>query len=233
MHRLGFMPSDIPQLLELINECKNIKIKTIFSHLAVSDNKNEDEFTFMQIDRFNSMYAEITKQLKYQPQRHILNSAGIERFPEAHFEMVRLGIGLHGISGNDANLKPVSRLKAFISQIKQVEATETIGYNRRGKLEKNSIIAIIPIGYADGLDRKFGNHNGKVIINGQTADFIGDICMDMSMIDITGLKAEEGDEVILFGEENPIQTLSKQIGTIPYEILTSISARVKRVYINE
>jgi alanine racemase len=233
MHRLGFMPEDIPQLLNLFNELKNIRIKAVFSHLAVADNELEDDFTQMQIDQFEEMYAAISQKLGYLPMRHILNSAGIERFPKAHFEMVRLGIGLHGISINNADLKPVSRLKSRISQIKHLGASETIGYNRSGKLKSDSVIAIIPIGYADGLDRKLGNHNGYVIVNNQKADFIGDICMDMCMIDITGIKATEGDEIIIFGEENPITNLSKQIGTIPYEILTNITSRVKRVYLNE
>jgi alanine racemase len=227
------MPEDIPQLLNLFNELKNIRIKAVFSHLAVADNELEDDFTQMQIDQFEEMYAAISQKLGYLPMRHILNSAGIERFPKAHFEMVRLGIGLHGISINNADLKPVSRLKSRISQIKHLGASETIGYNRSGKLKSDSVIAIIPIGYADGLDRKLGNHNGYVIVNNQKADFIGDICMDMCMIDITGIKATEGDEIIIFGEENPITNLSKQIGTIPYEILTNITSRVKRVYLNE
>jgi alanine racemase len=233
MHRLGFLPEDITQLLTLIGELKNIKVKAVFSHLAVADDKLQDEFTWLQIKRFDDMYKTISQKLGYLPIHHILNSSGIERFPQAHYEMVRLGIGLHGISSIKADLKPVSRLKTRISQIKSIVQTETIGYNRRGILTKDSEIAIIPIGYADGLDRKLGNHNGYVVINRKKADFIGDICMDMCMIDVTGLNASEGDEVIIFGEENPITNLSKQIGTIPYEILTNISSRVKRVYLNE
>ena len=233
MHRLGLMPNEIPKLLDLLSECGNIRVKAIFSHLAVADNPIEDEFTMFQLRNFEAMYNQISIHLGYKPMRHILNSAGIERFPDAHFEMVRLGIGLHGISSNNADLKAVSRLKTRISQIKLIPREETVGYNRRGKLEKDSVIAIIPIGYADGLNRKFGNRNGYVVVNNQRADFVGDICMDMSMIDITGLQIEEGDEVIIFGDENPIQNLANQIGTIPYEILTNVSSRVKRVYINE
>jgi alanine racemase len=233
MHRLGFMPNEIPGLLKMLDECKNVKVMAIFSHLAVADNPDEDEFTRLQIKKFEEMYDTISGHLGYKPMRHILNSAGIERFPGAHFEMARLGIGLHGISCNNADLKPVSRLKTCVSQIKQILQSETVGYNRRGILERDSQIAVIPIGYADGLNRKLGNHNGYVIINNQKAEFVGDICMDLSMVDITGMQVNEGDEVIIFGQENPVQNLAKQIGTIPYEILTSISLRVKRIYINE
>jgi Alr-MurF fusion protein len=233
MHRLGLMPAELPPLLNMLEEYPNIRVKAIFSHLAVSDNPAEDNFTKLQLRNFNEMYDLISNHLGYKPMRHILNSAGIERFKEAHFEMVRLGIGLHGISSNNADLKAVSRLKTTIEQIKQIPGDETVGYNRHGKLDKDSVIAIIPIGYADGLNRKFGNRNGFVIVNNQRADFVGDICMDMSMIDVTGLHVKEGDEVIIFGEENPIQNLANQIETIPYEILTNVSSRVKRVYINE
>ncbi|MBA7581111.1 Alanine racemase 1 [subsurface metagenome] len=147
--------------------------------------------------------------------------------------MVRLGIGLHGISGIQKKLKTISTLKTQISQIKSVTRNDTIGYNRRGRVDRDSSIAIIPVGYADGLNRKLGNHNGQVVIKDQYVPFVGDICMDMCMIDVTGLKVREGDEVIVFGEKNPIHELAKKIDTIPYEVLTSISSRVNRIYINE
>jgi Alr-MurF fusion protein len=162
-----------------------------------------------------------------------MNSAGIERFPQAHFEMVRLGIGLHGISVSQKSLMPVSTLKTRITQIKYIPKEDTVGYNRRGVLTRDSLIGLIPIGYADGLDRKLGNRNGQVIVKGKKVPFIGDICMDISMIDVTDTGAAEGDEVIVFGEGNPIEQLAGQVGTIPYEILTNVSSRVKRIYINE
>ncbi len=233
MHRLGIMPDELPMLLNILDECPNIHVKAIFSHLAVSDNPLEDDFTRLQIRNFESMFSRISKHIGYSPIRHILNSAGIERFPEAHFEMVRLGIGLHGITSKNADLKVVSRLKTTIGQIKYIPANETVGYNRNGKLYRNSLIATIPIGYADGLNRKFGNRVGHVLVNNQMAEFVGDICMDMSMIDVTGLNVNTGDEVIIFGEGIPVQSLADKIGTIPYEILTNVSSRVKRVYINE
>jgi len=233
MHRLGFMPDEIQTLADELLQLKNIRVKAIFSHLAVSDNPDEDEFTLQQIKLFTEMYNFLVQKIGYKPIRHILNSAGIERFPQAHFDMVRLGIGLHGISAKNKQLKTVSTLKTCISQIKRISATETIGYNRRGVLVRDSEIAIIPIGYADGLDRKLGNGNGHVIIENRKVPFVGDICMDLSMIDVTDVHAKEGDEVIVFGEQNPIEELAQKVGTIPYEILTNVSSRVKRIYINE
>lgn len=233
MHRLGFMEADMESLAKALKTLKNIQVKAVFSHLAVSDNPKEDPFTRKQFALFRKMYDFLSGELGHRPIRHILNSAGIERFPEAHYEMVRLGIGLHGISSDGAQLKTVSTLKTRITQIKRIPSTETIGYNRHGILDRDSDIAIIPIGYADGLDRKLGNRNGQVIIGGRKVPFIGDICMDLSMIDITDVDAHVGDEVIIFGKEHPIQEPARQTGTIPYEILTNVSSRVKRKYINE
>lgn len=233
MHRLGFLESEIEQVLELIGKTNCIHIKAVFSHLAASDDPRHDEFTRSQIATFQRVYAKVTQKLSYQPKRHILNSAGIERFPEAHFELVRLGIGLHGLSAKSGELLTVSSLKTHISQIKQIPRGDTIGYNRRGKANDPMTIAIIPVGYADGLDRKFGNSNGNVIVHNQAVPFVGDICMDMSMVDVTNLECNEGDEVIVFGPENPITKLASQIGTIPYEILTNVSSRVKRVYFKD
>jgi Alr-MurF fusion protein len=232
MHRLGFLPDDIRRLTDTLLKLNNIRVKALFSHLAVSDNKEEDAFTNGQINLFEEQHKYISGKLGYQPWRHILNSAGIERFPEAHFEMVRLGIGLYGISSRSADLKPVSTLKTRICQIKKIPSSDTVGYNRRGILDRDSEIAIIPIGYADGLDRKLGNRKGQVVVKNKLVPFIGDICMDLSMIDVTGINAREGDEVIIFGEEHTIRQLASQVGTIPYEILTNVSSRVKRVYIN-
>jgi alanine racemase len=233
MHRLGFMESNIDEVLQILKSTPTIKVKAVFSHLAGSDDKNHDEFTRQQIACFQRVYGKISQILGIKPIRHILNSAGIERFPEAHFELVRLGIGLHGLSAKEKNLLPVSTLKTHISQIKNIPAGDTIGYNRRGKAGNDFRMAIIPIGYADGLNRKFGNGNGQVIINDREAPFIGDICMDMCMVDVSHIDCSEGDEVIVFGEHNPITRLAKQIGTIPYEILTNVSGRVKRVYFKD
>jgi len=233
MHRLGFLPEEIPLLLEKLKTYQNIRIKAVFSHLAASDSTNEDVFTLRQIDLFQKAIEKFHHFLGYKPISHILNSAGIERFPQAHFDMVRLGIGLHGISSIHKNLKPVSTLKSSIVQIKHLRKGETVGYNRREVLRKDSDIAIIPIGYADGLDRKSGNRNAEIFLNHQKAPYIGDICMDLCMVDITGMRVQEGDEVIIFGAEISIQELAEKIQTIPYEILTNVSSRVKRKYINE
>jgi Alr-MurF fusion protein len=233
MHRLGFLPEEMVDLTNELLKMKNVRVKAMFSHLAVSDNPAEDKFTLEQFRVFDEMYSYISSHLGYKPIRHILNSAGIERFPQAHLEMVRLGIGLHGISSIKKTLKPVSTLKTRICQIKKIPKTDTIGYNRRGVLTRDSLIGIIPVGYADGLDRKLGNRNGQVIVNNKKVPFIGDICMDISMIDLTDIKADEGDEVIIFGEKNPISILATQVGTIPYEILTNVSSRVNRIYVNE
>lgn len=234
MHRLGFTEDTIDELIHLLSSQKHLHIKSVMSHLAVSDNPNEDAFTHMQIERLTKAAEKLEKALGYVPMRQILNSAGIERFPKAHFDMVRLGIGLHGISSTGAALKATSRLRTVISQVKEIPLGETIGYNRHGVAGEKCKIAIIPIGYADGLNRRFGNGTGSVVIKGQGFPFVGDICMDMSMIDITGANdIHEGDEVVIFGPEKSIKKLAAEIGTIPYEILTSISQRVKRVYIHE
>lgn len=233
MHRLGFQNNEIEKLIPIIKKNNHIRIKWIFSHLAASDKQQHDDFTQSQISTFNKITKQLSDNLDYKPKKHILNSAGIERFPEAHFDMVRLGIGLYGISASNKLLSSVSNLKTHISQIKTIPKGETIGYNRSGKALQELTIAIIPIGYADGLNRKFGNGVGYVVIKNEKFPFIGDICMDMSMVDISEGTCNEGDEVIIFGDSNPIQTLAKQIDTIPYEILTNISSRVKRVYIKD
>jgi alanine racemase len=171
--------------------------------------------------------------LNYPIIRHVLNSSGIERFPQAHFEMVRLGLGLHGLGGSKgANLRNVSTLKSHITQIKWVKQNETIGYSRKGIVDRDSRVAIVPIGYADGLDRKLSNRVGRMYINGNYALIVGNISMDICMLDVTDIEANEGDEVIVFGNELSIMELADKVNTIPYEILTSISQRVKRVYIH-
>jgi len=236
MHRLGFEKADIPDLISLLKSHENIKIKSLFSHLAASEDPQHDDFTRLQIKRFREIGEMVREAFEYKILLHILNSAGIMRFPEAHFDMVRLGISLYGIASSVEDqkfLQNVSTLRSTISQIKHVPANETIGYKREGFAKSDMTIAIIPIGYADGLNRLLGNGNGKIFVNGQLASTIGNICMDMCMIDITGIDAEEGNEVIIFGNEYPITQLAEDMRTIPYEILTGLSQRVKRVYYQE
>jgi alanine racemase len=234
MHRLGFVESEIPALCnELVNN-KSVEVKSIFSHFAASDDVQQDNFTKEQISKFSEMSSKVIKALGKPIDRHISNSMGIERFGEAKFEMVRLGIGLYGVNDfNQSQLRNVSSLKTTILQIKDIKAGETVGYGRRGKVEKDKKIAIIPIGYADGYSRRLGVGNGRVWVNGHFAPVIGSICMDMTMIDITGISAKEGDEIEVFGDHVTIQELATKMDTIPYEVLTGISPRVKRVYIQE
>jgi len=232
MKRLGFVKEDIDKLIKTLEELKNLKVKSVFSHLAASDAHIHDGFTNQQISDFKEITKQVQNVLPYNFMRHIVNSSGTERFPDAHFEMVRLGIGLYGISPTYQNkLRHISTLKTKISQIKTIKANETVGYSRKGKTLQDTRIAILPVGYADGFNRKFSNGVGKVFINGKLAPIIGNICMDLSMVNLAGIKANEGDEVIIFGEQNPISKLAEQIGTIPYEILTSVAKRVKRVYL--
>ena len=231
MHRLGFMEYETEVLCNKLNGLKNIRVVTVFSHLAATDEPVHDEFTREQIARFERISKTLIKSLGYEPVRHILNSSGIERFPEAQFEMVRLGIGLYGASAaNQDKLQNVSSLKSTISQVKKVEADETVGYGRMGNAGREITIGVVPVGYADGLDRKLGNGKGKFLIGKKFVSIIGNICMDMSMVDVTGLDVNEGDEVIIFGDDYPISEVANNLNTIPYEILTSISGRVKRIY---
>lgn len=234
MNRLGFDREDIPRLAERLDNQTGIVVKSVFSHLVGSDNPSLDEFTYKQLEQFKEESLELETRLAYPVLRHLLNSAGIERFPQAQFDLVRLGIGLYGISALDQkNLKPVASLKTRILQIRQVKAGESVGYNRRGILRQDAVIACLPIGYADGLDRRLGNGVGKVLINGQLCPIVGNICMDICMVDMTGVEAREGDAAIVFGEGISIIDLANTLDTIPYEILTSISPRVKRIYFKE
>ncbi len=183
---------------------------------------------------FTRVSERIITALGYPVIRHILNSSGIERFPEAQFDMVRLGIGLYGVSSVDSSrLRNVSTLKSTVLQVKPVYPGDTVGYSRKGKVVRPSAIAIIPVGYADGLNRRLSNGVGSFLVNGTKVPVIGNICMDMTMLDITGVEVAEGDEVVLFGAGLPVSLLSEALGTIPYEILTGISERVKRVYLHE
>ena len=234
MNRLGFSANDIPLLVEKLENQQGVTVKSVFSHLAGSDSARFDDFTESQIKRFKEEASLLEKELEYPILKHILNSAGIERFPEAKLDMVRLGIGLYGISAVNKNvLKPVATLKTHILQIREVRQTETVGYNRNGVLKRDSRIACLPIGYADGLDRRLGNGHGYVLIEDKKCPLVGNICMDICMVDVTDTQAKEGDEAIVFGEKLTIGELAEQLQTIPYEILTSISPRVKRVYFKE
>jgi Alr-MurF fusion protein len=234
MKRLGFEESQLDELISLLNKHNNITVKSIFSHLAGADEERHNEFSREQAVKYEQMYNKLAAGISKQPLRHLLNSPGILRFPEYHFDMVRLGIGLYGLETNNSNeqlhLEPISVLKTVISQIRIVNKGETIGYGRKGIAEKKLKIATIAIGYADGFSRMFSNGKGAVWINGHRATVIGNVCMDMTMVDITGIEAKEGDDVEIFGRHLSIKELAKNIGTIPYEILTNVSQRVKRVY---
>lgn len=235
MHRLGFDEGDIPELLNRLRE-SNFEVASVFSHLAASDDPNHDGFTYQQIEAFERMCSELQDGLGYGFLKHILNTAGITRFPQAQYNMVRLGIGLYGISNlpeEQPLLEHVSTLKSIISQIKFISAGSTIGYNREFKAEKDMQIAIVPVGYADGLSRSLSNGKYSLLVHGKTAPITGNISMDMCMIDITGIPAREGDDVIIFSPVHPITAMAKAMQTIPYEVLTGISRRVKRVYFQE
>lgn len=234
MHRLGFLPEEIPQMVQLLRSQKALKARSVFSHLSASESWVFDEFTQTQMAIFNKGADEIEHALGFPVYRHILNSAGIERFADNQYNLVRLGIGLYGISPSGLEgLRNVCTLKTTILQIKDVPSNETVGYGRKEKLTRDARIATIRFGYADGLNRQFGNRVGKVLINGHLAPIVGNVCMDLCMVDVTDIPANEGDTAVLFGEDLSVITLAESIGTIPYEILTSISPRVKRVYIKE
>lgn len=234
MHRLGFSSEDIDALTERLRKHPTIKVQSIFSHLASSEYNGHDDFTQNQIDNFLAIYSQISKSIGYNPTRHILNSAGIERFPNAQFEMVRLGIGLYGVSSvEQGKLQNVSTLKTHVIQVKRLHTGETVGYNRKGEITKPSTIITIPIGYADGLNRKLSNGAGRFLLNGKLVPTIGNISMDTCLLDATDVEVKEGDEVIIFGANPSIFDLAKALETIPYEVLTSISRRVKRVYFQE
>ncbi|MBK9291412.1 MAG: bifunctional UDP-N-acetylmuramoyl-tripeptide:D-alanyl-D-alanine ligase/alanine racemase [Bacteroidetes bacterium] len=236
MHRLGFGPSDVHTLASRLAGHPNIVIASIFSHLAASDDATHDAFTLNQIEVFNAIHSQLSVLLPYSYDRHILNSAGISRFPQAHFEMVRLGIGVYGIPVSKTQpepLKNVVSLRSIISQLRHVPAGESVGYNRSSYTVQPSLIGVVPVGYADGLPRALSNGKGKLYVKGKPAPIIGDVCMDMCMIDLTGHDVKEGDEVIVFDASYPVSLLAADAGTIPYEILTRISRRVKRVYYQE
>ena len=236
MNRLGARYSELPDLCAQINAQPEVKIASVFSHMAVSDDDSEDEFTLQQIERFESGAERVQKIVGYDFDKHICNSAGILRFPQAHYDMVRLGVGVYGVDptpSGEHGLEPVGTLKTTITQIREFLDTETIGYGRSGAANRGEKIGIIPIGYADGLRRSLSNGNGEVWLNGQKAPIVGKVCMDMTMINLSGIDCDEGDEVEIFGANIPLDRLASKMDTIPYEVLTSISARVKRTYIRD
>jgi len=236
MHRLGLKEEDIPEALALLRSAPHVSVASVFSHLAASEDPQHDAFTQEQIDLFSKCCDQIKNGVDVPFIQHIVNSSGISRFPQAHFNMVRLGIGLYGIGSNDeetAQLQPTSSLSTKISQIKVVSPGTSIGYGRAFQSDTEKRIAILPIGYADGLSRILGNGGGKVLINGERAPFVGNICMDMCMVDVNEIECNEGDQALIFGNGLSISELAKDLGTIPYEVLTSISRRVKRVYVQE
>ena len=235
MHRLGFDPyNDMKPLVERLNRQSAVIPRSVFSHLVGSDSSRFDAFTRKQIETFEAASAELQAGFTHKILRHICNTAGIERYPGAQFDMVRLGIGLYGIDPyTNRVLHNVSTLKTTILQIHNVSADETIGYSRKGVLHRDSRIATVPIGYADGLNRHLGNGNAYCLVNGQKAPYIGNICMDVCMIDVTGIDCKEGDKVVVFGDDLPVTVLSNALDTIPYEILTNVSNRVKRVYFQD
>lgn len=233
MNRLGFSIDEIPELIELLKNNPLIRIESIFSHLAASDESQLDEFTIEQINLFKKASEQFTNVFSYPILKHILNSHGIVRFNDAQMDMVRLGIGIYGYtSDKDAqeHLLPVSTLTSKISQIKHIKKGETVGYNRVGYAAKDLTIATIPLGYADGMNRRLSNGRWYMMVKGQKAPIIGNVCMDMLMLDVTGIDCTAGDSVVVFGAKNSIVKMAKQLDTIPYEILTTISPRVNRVF---
>ncbi len=231
LNRLGFWENDIDYIMLQIKGRNEIKIQSVFSHLAASDDLNEKEFTKSQIRSFEAICQDLEGLLEIRPMRHLLNTSGILNFPEAQFDMVRSGIGLYGYGNDpeiDAQLKPVATLKTVISQIHKIEPDESVGYNRAYKARDFGVIATLPLGHADGIGRIYGNGVAKVKVNGKPAPIIGNVCMDMLMVDITGIACKEGDEVLVFGEGHSAEDFAKTARTISYELITGISQRVQR-----
>jgi len=233
MNRLGFIEAEIDNVISIVMSQPEVHVKSVFSHLAGSDDSKHDDFTIQQIRLFKSIAHKLEKGLGYSIQKHILNSTGIEHFSEHQMDMVRLGIGMYGVSSSLNNLETVGRLKTIITQIKHVPKGTSIGYSRSEFAQEDLKIAIIPIGYADGFSRTLSNGKGHVLVNGQLAPVIGKVCMDMSLINISNIACKEGDEVIIFGPERSIDDLANEMGTISYEVMTSISERVVRIYLEE
>lgn len=234
LNRLGFWENDVDYITGKLKATKSVKVKSIFSHLAASEDLNEKKFTKSQIKTFKTIANDFSKTIGYKPMLHICNTSGILNYPEAHFDMVRSGIGLYGFGNSKKEnkyLKPIATLKTIISQIHRIEKGESVGYNRAFKSVGFRKTATLPIGHADGIGRQYGNGKGYVLINGKKAFIIGNVCMDMIMVNITDIDCKEGDEVIVFGKDNTAEDFANAANTISYELITSISQRVKRVFI--
>jgi len=234
LNRLGFSENDVDYLISKLKENSCIKVKSLFSHLAASEDLNEKEFTLNQISSFKNISENFIIKLGYKPMLHICNTSGVLNYPEAHFDMVRTGIGLYGFGNSkkeNVHFKPISTLKTVISQIHSIEKGKSVGYNRAYKSDGFMKTATLPIGHADGIGRQYGNGKGFVNILGKPAPIIGNVCMDMIMVNITHIDCKEGDEVIVFGPEQTAEHLAETVNTISYELITAISQRVKRVYI--
>jgi alanine racemase len=234
LNRLGFWENDIAYIIAQLIERNEIKVTSIFSHLAASEDLDEKEFTQTQLNSFEKMTAKLGDKLGYTPFKHVLNTSGVINYPGAQYDMVRCGIGLYGFGNDakiDAKLKPVATLKTIISQIHKIEPGETVGYNRAFASKAYKITATLPLGHADGIGRQYGNGKTFVTVNGEKAAIIGNICMDMIMIDITDINCKEGDEVVVFGENPTAEEFASTSKTISYELISSISQRVKRIFI--
>ena len=232
MHRLGFMTGELPELIDYLNATPEVKVKSVFSHLCVAEDPSQDAFTLEQIALFQQNAQTLADGLGYMPMRHILNSAGIERFPQYQMDMVRLGIGIYGVSAVPGKkLTPVASLKCKVLQVKELGPGDTVGYGRWGRAREGTVIATIPVGYADGIDRHLGRGAASFSLNGQRVPTIGNICMDMCMLDVTGVPAAVGDTVTVFGEDPTVEELASILGTIPYEILSSVPRRIERMVI--
>jgi len=232
LNRLGFQGNDVEYIVSKLTKTNAIQVKSVFSHLAASEDLNEKHFTLNQVQNFKTISKEFENKIGYKPMLHICNTSGILNYPEAHFDMVRCGIGLYGFGNSSAeniNFKPIATLKSVISQIHLIEENETVGYNRAYKSSSIQKTATIPIGHADGIGRQYGNGNGFVVIKGQRASIIGNVCMDMIMVNITKIDCNEGDEVIIFGEYVSAENLAATTSSISYEIITAISQRIKRI----
>ena len=235
MHRLGFDPvNDMDEVIDRLKHQNAIIPRSVFSHFVGSDSDSFDEFSARQFALFEEGSQKLQSAFSHKILRHMDNSAGIEHFPERQMDMCRLGLGLYGVDPRDNRiLHTVSTLKTTILQMRHVPAGETVGYSRKGKIERDSVIAAIPIGYADGLNRHLGNRHCYCLVNGQKAEYVGNICMDVAMIDVTDIPCHEGDQVEIFGEHLPVTVLSDAMDTIPYEVFTSVSNRVKRIYFQD
>ena len=236
MHRLGFLPSQLEELSEFLKTHPQVMVKSIYSHLAAAEDPSQDDFTISQLQMFSSEASLLSTSLGYRPMWHILNSAGIERFGDYQFDMVRLGIGIYGISAlPDVKLRPVASLKVKVLQVKTLDPQDgTVGYGRKGVISHPcTAIATIPVGYADGVDRRLGCGRASFSVNGHRAPTIGNICMDMCMLDVSGLDVKVGDTVTIFGQDPTVQEIASILGTIPYEIMTSVPKRIERIKIKK